>query len=453
MKNLQVLLLIIGVIAFSNCSNSDNKTDTKDNPNKLTEFFSGFKNLKLPLSSSNIERGKKIETKFLDILTDTTGKLSRNYPDGELHFNKVYFRVGKIESLNKNYKIIITADIPTTATFDLMEGALYEYKLLTFSPEGKKIAELLISNVSSDGKSWGKSCKINKNLEIEVETSSAITTYKIESDGKITKVSEKAKSDNIEFQNFIKKSYKSDNLTFYSKSINDIENMSNDQIKYVENVFGLSLDMYNNLKSVVFKTKNYIAFLFLYGNGEKSQAYLASTDSSGKIISKPIYLYRNDFDAETFYEGGLEIKPAENDMLKIRCFQKEYDKKDEKNIAKQREVKYFKIYENGKITEINNLGKKQGTVTAVFTNFEQRDGIMYYFFKTETSDEYYFNQLPENCTYELVYQDADNPEGFIPEEYQNKTFEIDFHSDKAKGDLGVEIINFYYIDKIKMLSK
>lgn len=191
MKKIITYLSALTIVAFTACSSSGNKTD---NSEKTAKFLSNFETLKLPVSSSEIKKGGILENEFLDILTDTAGGFSRNYPDGEIHFTNEYYYFGKIKSDNNDFHIIIIGEMPTTGVLGLMPGALLEAKLYTISTGGKIISVIPLASFS-DGENWGMTASINKNLEIETKEDKTITKYKIEQDGKITVVPETKKEE------------------------------------------------------------------------------------------------------------------------------------------------------------------------------------------------------------------------------------------------------------------
>ena len=55
-------------------------------------------------------KSKVVESKFYNILTDTTGGFTK-WEDGNVYFNTQYYYLGAIPSNNKNFDIIIVGEL------------------------------------------------------------------------------------------------------------------------------------------------------------------------------------------------------------------------------------------------------------------------------------------------------------------------------------------------------
>ncbi len=390
-----------------------------------------------------MEQGKIVENEFLDILTDTAGGFSSNYPDGKLHFETEYYYVGKITSENKDFNIIIVAELPTVARFGLMSGALHEYKLYTISLEGKIIESILLVSGVEGEEDWALSASINEKLEIETKNST-ITNYKIEVNGKISKIS---KEDQYTFQDFIKESYKPEKLDFNSKktSLFDIGRMDEEQIKYTKQNYEINPEIYgvekdDYAKPIVFEMPNYTALLIIFGNPEKNEAYLLTIDKNDKVITHQGMVYHNYYNTEMFYEGSIEIKAIVGNKLQITCYKEEYNKNSESEPISTNV--YLETDENGNLIETKKIEKEQSPIIATISDFEIGENASYTF-TTEKGNEYCFNKTPETIKYEFVYQDGNRPEGFLDPDFEDIKFKIWFHS--KKSDDGTETL---IIDKI-----
>ncbi|OQY03472.1 MAG: hypothetical protein B6I20_04965 [Bacteroidetes bacterium 4572_117] len=371
------VLIIVTIVMFSACSSSDNKTD---NSEKLTKFFSNFETLKLPVSSSEMEKNGTIETEYLDILTDTTGGFSRNNPKGKLYFETEYYYVGKLPSENKDYNIIIVGEIPSAAIWGGMEGALLEYKLHTISAQGKIIASVPFA-YDSEGENWVLSGTVNENLEIETKLDKTITNYKIGQDGNITKGSETTQENNKEFENFIAGSYKPEKSVFNSDRTRMInEGISEEQLIFIGNEYIPNIDEINCYKPVVFETPNYTTILLTYRDDANELANLLTVDENGKIISQKEEIYFFGGRAES---GSIEIELSEDNTMLISCKQV-VSKKIGNGTGLTTTFNYYKIDQNGK------LSKAEAPLT--FT--DDRDGKTYKVVKI--GDQFW---LAENFAY------------------------------------------------------
>jgi len=444
-KNITYLsvLAIATILVFAACSSNE-----PNNSEKMLKFISNFETLKLPISSSEMEHGKIIENEFLDVLTDTAGGFSRNYPDGKLHFETEYYYVGKIPSENEDFNIIIVAELPTVARFGLMSGALHEYKLYTISLEGKIIESILLVSGIEGEEDWALSASINEKLEIETKNST-ITNYKIEANGKITKISETSKEEQYTFQDFIKESYKPEKLEFNSKktSLFDIGRMDEEQIKYTKQNYEINPEIYgvekdDYAKPIVFEMPNYTALLIIFGNPEKNEAYLFTIDKNDKVITHQGMIYHNYFDTEMFYDGSVKINTIEGNKLQITSFQEEY-KKNSDSESLSTNI-YIETDVNGNLIETKKQAKEkeESPIIATISDFEIGNNASYTF-TTEKGNKYCFKKTPETIKYEFVYQDGNRPEGFLDPDFENVKFKIWFHS--KQSDDGTE---YLIIDKI-----
>jgi len=336
-------LLSLAILMFA-CSNTDNKTDKSE---KLSNFLSTFKTLQLPLSSEQIKQQGTIENEFLDILTDTTGGFSRNYPDGEIHFTDEYYYIGKIETENKNFQIIIAAKTPTAAVQGLMEGALLEAQLYTISLDGKIISEIPFAYYS-EGANWGMTALVNENLEIETKLDKTIKKYKIEKDGKIIVVSETTEEGNNEFEHFIAEGFKPEVSIFNSDRFRMIDQrISDDQLIFIGNEYIPNTDELTIYRPVVFEMPNYTVILLTYRDYANELANLITVDKTGKIISQKEEIY---YFGERAKSGFIEIEPLEDNTILVTS--KRVDaKKFGNGIGLTTTSNYYKIDQNGKLTE------------------------------------------------------------------------------------------------------
>jgi len=358
MKNI-LLILSIAIFLFS-CSSSSKKAD---NSEKISNFISNFETLKLPTSTSEMKKGVIIENEFLDILTDTTEGFSNNYPDGKIHFKNEYYYIGKIESENKDFYIIIVDEIPTAGVLGLMQGALLETKLYTISKEGKIISVIPFANFSEE-ENWGMTGAITKNLEIETKLDKTIKKYKIDKDGKITEVSETKEEGNKEFESFITESFKPEVSIFNSDRFRMInEGISDDQLTFIGNNYISNFDELTIYKPVVFEMPNYTAILLTYRADANELANLITVDKTGKIISEKNEIYYFGARAES---GFIEIEPLKDNTILVTA-KLVNAKKNSNGTGLTTTINNYKIDENGKLAEADMLN----------TFVDDRDGKRY----------------------------------------------------------------------------
>jgi uncharacterized protein (TIGR02145 family) len=346
------------------CSSTDKKTD---NSEKLSNFLSNFKTLQVPLSAVQIKQQGTIENKFLDILTDTTGGFSSNYPDGKIHFTDEYHYIGKIEQGNKNFHIIIAEKTPTAAVLGLMDGALLETSLYTISTDGKIISEIPFAYFSEE-ENWGMTASVNENLEIETKLDKTIKKYKIEEDGKIKVVSESEEETNNEpgkaFLDFIAESYKAGSSGFNSERTSMAnEGISDEQISFIANEYIPNIDELVCYKPVVFEMPGYTVILLTYRDNANELANIISVDKNGKIISEKKEVY---YFGERAEEGSIEIKPADDNTMTVLA-KIVHAKQNGSEKTLNTTLNYYKIDENGKL--------KKAEAPLTFT--DNRDGKTY----------------------------------------------------------------------------
>ena len=186
----KLIYLIIGLSFLCACS-------TYTAEEKTSEFLSNFEELKLPYSHKyeDIQKNKelkKVDLKFVDLLADTTGKIT--IQDEESHFELDYFYIGKITT-DKEFRVIMLDEYP----YPEHEEAYITNKLIIISKSGD-----IISSIPY-GITWGEydqtnftTIEINSNLEIEAvdwviyygknnDKPEILQTkkYKIENNGKI----------------------------------------------------------------------------------------------------------------------------------------------------------------------------------------------------------------------------------------------------------------------------
>lgn len=356
----KILLSLSIAIFLVACSTSNNKSDNSDNSEKLSTFLSNFKTLQLPISAETIKNQATIETDFLDILTDTTGGFSRNYPDGKMHFTNEYYYLGKIESDNKDFHIIIVGEMPTNGVLGLMPGALLEVKLYTISTKGKLISTIPFAYFG-EGQNWGMTGSINKNLEIETKEDKTVKKYKIEKTGKITETVEEG---NKEFQSFIAESFKPKVPVFNSDRFRMInQGISEKQLIFVANKYLANTDEITCYNPVVFEMPKYIAILLTYNDNANELAKLITVDKNGKIISQKEEIY---YFGERAESGFIEIEPLEDNTIFVTS--KIVTAKKHGNETIQTGTnKYYKIDKNGKLAEADMLN----------TFIDNRDGKRY----------------------------------------------------------------------------
>jgi len=353
------ILIIAAITLIIACANSNNKTY---NSEKLTKFLANFETLKLPLSAEQIKQQGTIENEFLDILTDTTGGFSNNYPDGKIHFTNEYYYIGKKESKNKNFHIIIVGEMPTAGVLGLMPGALLEAKLYTISTEGKIISVIPFAYYSEE-ENWGMTCAITKNLEIETKLDKTIKKYKIEKDGKITDISEAAVEGNKELESFIVESFKPKAI-FNSERFRMInEGISDDQLTFIGNNYIPNFDELTIYKPVVFEMPNYTAILLTYRDDANELANLITVDKTGKIISQKEEIY---YFGERAESGFIEIEPLEDNTIFITSKRVNAEKFGT-GTSLTTTTNRYKIDENGKLAEADMLN--------IFV--DERDGKRY----------------------------------------------------------------------------
>ena len=101
--------------------------------------------------------------------------------------------------------------------------------------------------------------------------------------------------------------------------------------------------------------------------------------------------------------------------------------------------------------KIDKPKDEQKSIIAAYTSFKW-DKFYYYTFTTESGKEYVFKEMPNNVDYKFVYQDAERPGGIEEPELLGKKFNIQFHSPKDNVDTNHVVIDYFIIDKIKMID-
>jgi len=355
-----ILLSLSLVMFLFACSKTDKSTN---NSEKVSKFLSNFESLQLPLSPSEIKKGEIIETNFLDILADTIGGFSSNYPDGAIHFKDEYYYIGKIKSENKDFHVIIVGKMPTEAVFGLMSGALLEANLYTISTDGKIISVIPFAYFS-EGENWGMTASVNKKLEIETKLDKTVKKYKIEENGNIKAVSETSEETGEEFKKFIAESYKAEGSYFNSSKTRMINyGVSEEQFIYIANEYIPNIDEKICYKPVVFETANYITILLTYRDDANESADLFTVSKNGKIISEKSEIY---YFGEKADEGSIEIKASGDNTMLVSCKQV-VSKKFGNGTGLSTTFYYYKIDENGKLEKTE--------APLIFT--DDRDGETY----------------------------------------------------------------------------
>jgi len=344
----KILLLLSIVIFMFACLNTDSSTN---NSEKLSKFLSNFKTLQLPLSVSKMKKEGVVENNFLDILTDTTGGFSRNYPDGKIHFTDEYYYIGKIESENNDFYIIIVGKMPTASVFGLTGGALLEAYLYTISINGKIISTIPFAYFS-EGENWGMTGAITKNLEIETKLDKSIEKYKIEKDGKIIIVSETTEEGNKELEHFIAESFKPEVSIFNSDRFRMIEQKISDaQLTFIANEYIPNIDELTIYRPVVFEMPNYTAILLTYRDDANELANLITVDKTGKIISQKEEIY---YFGERAKSSFIEIEPLDDNTIFVTTNRVNAEKIGN-GTGLTTTTNRYKIDKNGKLAEADML--------------------------------------------------------------------------------------------------
>lgn len=435
MKHLKFILFIF-VVIFSACSNSEEQNNDTE---KISEFISNFKELSIPISSSELPEGKVIENEYISVLVDTTGGFSRNYPDGELHFKTEYYYIGKISSKNENFDIIIVAEYPTTAVYGLMDGALYKYNLYTISSDGKIIANIPFA-YHFEGGDWGLTGTISENFEIETIGDLKIK-YKIENDGKIVKISEEEVEELYSFADFVNDSYSPEDLYFNSENtdITELGEMSIEQMSFFDEDF-IADEIY---KPIVFPMDTYTAAIVTINDYGQITSNLYIFDNSGVLMSSENVIFAMGGNSEFYHEFSAVVKSKDGLSLQIDVVQIIGDRQyDEASV----DFYTYKINNQGVITKIDkNSTVDNYKIDATFTRFDLSN---YYIFTTKNGNEFSFKELPENCEYDLVFQGPEMPEGLPNQDFVGKEFEIIYHEVGTYSDS----IKYYNMDKIELLK-
>ncbi len=449
MKNVKILIIVV-IAVLTACSNSGNKTD---NSEKLTKFLANFEILKLPFVSADVKQHKIIENEFLDILTDTAGGFNHNNPEGKLHFETEYYYFEKIQIENKNYHTIIVGEMPYVAVWGGMEGAYLETKLYTISAKGDIISVIPLAYYY-EGKNMEMTASINENIEIVTKHDKIVTNYKIEQDGTITKVSETAEENEYTINEFIEESFKPETSVFDTRRFSMVnKGISEEQYMFVANEYKPDIDEYTYYKPVVFQTPNYTAILLTYNNDIHELADLLTVDKNGKIISIKEQIYYAGGNSEFIFNGSAEIELLEDNTIQLSCIQADI-KKDLGDGPTT--YTYYKIDKNGKLTETEEFQteefqSEENSIIAAYTSFNW-DKFYYYTFTTESGKKYIFKEMPDGIDYKFVYQDANNPGGIEEPELLGKKFKIQFHSEKPDGENDGLVIDYFIVDKIKMID-